>query len=91
MTWIGASGFLAAWQESLTGAESQVGVTRITSQGLVFDPFIFPRDEGHAHLGLVMAGSFSRLGVWFTDDPAQSPAGYSDEARVYSGGMSPCN
>ena len=91
ITWVGASGFLVAWQESLEGSQSQVGITRITAEGLVFDPYTFPREEGHSHLGLVMSGSFSRIGVWYTDDPAQTPSGYSDGARVFSGAVSPCN
>ncbi len=82
--------FAIAWQENRP-AGTRVGLSRLTTQGLMTDPVILAAPEGSARLGLTVGGTATRMGAWFTEDPEPTPLGFSDSARLMTGNLAPCD
>lgn len=81
--------FAIAWQENRP-AGTRVGLSRLTTQGLMTDPLPLNPPAGSAWLGLTIGGTSTRIGAWFTEDPAPTPLGFSDDARLLGGHLAPC-
>ncbi len=82
--------FAIAWQENRPEG-TRVGLSRLTTQGLMTDPVPLNPASGRARLGMTLGGTSSRLGVWFTEDPAPTPLGFSPDARLMGGHLAPCD
>ncbi|MCA9539430.1 MAG: hypothetical protein KC620_11115 [Myxococcales bacterium] len=82
--------FAIAWHQTLPGGARQLGISRITPQGLISEPVALPLPEGHSHQGLVLGGTLTRFTGWYTDDPMPGPVGYSDQTTVHVGQFGPC-
>lgn len=82
--------FAIAWQENRPSG-TRVGVSRLTTQGLMTDPVAFDPPTGSARLGMTIGGTSTRLGAWFTEDPSPTPTGFSPDARLLGGNLAPCD
>ena len=82
--------FAIAWQENRPSG-TRIGLSRLTTQGLMTDPVLLEPPEGSARLGMTVGGTSTRMGAWFTEDPEPTPLGFSDGARVMGANLGPCD
>ena len=89
VSWHEPEFFGIAWDDSNAG-QQRLGVTRINTVGVGLDPVPIEPGPGAIVRGATNAGTVSNLGMFYTLDPAPTPAGFSTQAQVHLGRIGAC-
>ncbi len=80
VSWLNPDSFGVAWQEK-TSEHTSVGLTRVGTSGQIRSTLSFPIGDS-ALQGLTIAGNTTRTLAVYTDDPASTGSGFSDQSHA---------